>query len=487
MRGAAFGLGLLVLAAACTISGSSKPAFRPSFVATRCPTDVEIVLSAPHSCGYLTVLEDRTLREGPTIRLFYLRVKPATGALESVPIASVGYEIAQSPSYGDITRIAESSNRELILLDQRGVGHSKPSLGCPEVKAIATDLVAEPLSSVGVQTSFREAIAACRIRLTNDGVHPAAYTLTAAAEDLEDLRRALNVPVWNLISWGSASRLLLEYVRRHPQPVRALVLSSPQFPQRDPISEADGDLNEAFRALMHTCSQSKECEREYPDLHRTLSRAVAELDRSPISASVRGETVVVDGAALVRVVRSLVSSGEAELLGQVPHIVYGALKGKVGAVASQLASDPGMCIGYLPLCDELPSLGAYLSFTCSAASPAEQSLDVYATAFGKADPYLAACRAWGIPPGGHHLAPAAIKSPALILRGEYDAFSPLDLVQQAHTTIPGARVVQIPGFGHEISGDCLRDARNSWLLHPQNVPDYSTCLRTIPTPTFAKR
>ncbi|MDP9206273.1 MAG: alpha/beta hydrolase, partial [Gemmatimonadota bacterium] len=154
-----------------------------------------------------------------------------------------------------------------------------------------------------------------------------------------------------------------------------------------------------------------------------------------------------------------------------PHIVYRALKGQVRRIASEVASDPGMCVGYLPLCEAPPSMGAYLSFTCSAASPQQQSSDTYAGAFGKADPYLAACRAWGIPPHGDGPTPVRTNVPTLVLRGEYDAFSPLDLVQQINTTMPRAHVVLIPGFGHEISGDCLRDARNSWLLHPQDAPD----------------
>jgi pimeloyl-ACP methyl ester carboxylesterase len=485
MRLRAFAVAVVIIAA-CTGCRSSESAFRASTAAAACPADVEILQTAPHSCGYLTVLEDRARPDGPKIRLFYLRVEPAGGRAEPEPIGAVGEELAQSPSYQ--TGIAETSNRELILLDQRGTGHSKPSLACPEVDAVASDLAAGPLSSDAVQTVFRDAIVACRDRLTGGGVDLEAYTLTAAAEDLEDLRRALGVSTWNLVSWGSASRLLLEYARRHPQPIRALVLGSPQFPQRDSISEADSDLTDALLALTETCRGSKECGRQYPDLQGTLTEAAAALERSPVSASVRGKDVVVDGAALVRVVRSLVSSHDPEAVGQVPRIVYRALDGEVGAVASEIASDSGMCVGYLPLCDRPRSLGAYLSFTCSDASMSPQGADRYTGAFGEADPYWAACRAWGIGPGGDHPAPVAADVPSLVLRGDYDAFSPLDLVQGVKTAMPRAQVVLVPRFGHDVFGlECLRDARNAWLLHPRNDLEYSACFQTIPTPTFATR
>ena len=486
MRARVLAIAVLMLVSACTGGRASPPTFRPRLAAAACPAEVKVVVPGPHSCGYLTVLEDRTRPNGPTIRLFYLRVQPAGGTPEPEPIAAVGEELAQSPSYD--TGIAESSNRELILLDQRGTGHSKPSLACPEVDAVAGDLVAGPLSSETVRDVFRDAIAACRTRLITGGVHPEAYTPAAAAEDLEELRRALGVPSWNLISWGSASRLLLEYARRHPQPIRALVLGSPQFPQRDQISEAAGDLNDAFQALTRTCRTSKGCARDYPDLPRALSQAVAALERSPVSAVVRRNKVVVDGAALLRVLRSLVSSHDPEAVGQVPRIVYRALDGDVRAVAAALAADPGMCIGYLPRCDEPPSLGSYLSFTCPDAPTAPTVPDVYAAAFGEANPYLEACRAWHVEAAGDPPAPVTRDVPSLVLRGQYDAFSPLDLVRQVNTAMPRAQVVLVPRFGHDVFGvDCLRDARNRWLLQPQNHLVSSDCLKTIPTPTFATR
>jgi pimeloyl-ACP methyl ester carboxylesterase len=487
MRASALSCVVLILATACTAERSAKTAFRPSVAAVKCPADIETVLLKPHSCGYLSVLEDRSRPDGPTIRLFYLRVRPP-GTAEPEPIGSVGYEIAQPPKYEDIGGIVDSSNRELILLDQRGAGHSEPSLACPEVDAVSGDLLSGPISSRAARDTVRETVAACRARLAGAGVHTDACTLAAAAQDLEDLRLALGVPTWNLISWGTASRLLLEYVRQHPEPTRTLVLGSPQFPERDSISEAAGDFDAAFRAVTETCSASKECERRYPDLPRALVRAVAALERSPVSVRVHGSNVVVDGVALVRVVRALVSSHDTEAFGKVPRIVYRALHGNVGAVASELAADSGICIGYLPLCDQPLSLGTYLSFTCPDSSVALQGDKVYAGAFGRANPYWVACRAWGIGRGGDHPAPVPTHVPSLVLRGEYDAFSPPDLVKQAETDLENAHIVLVPRFGHDVFGvDCLREARNNWLMEPRRDPVYSACLRTIPTPTFATR
>lgn len=500
MRARALAIGTLVLAltAACTGEGSKEPSshptggkskvtFAPSVAAAECPDDIESSVIAPHECGYLTVLEDRTRPDGPRIRLFYLRVQPPGGPTEPEPIGSVGQEIAEVPDYGANVGVAESSGRELILLDQRGVGHSEPSLTCPEVDKIAGDLVAHPLSSDAVRSAIDEAVSACRARLAAAGVHPESYTVQAAAQDLADLRHALGLPSWNLLAWGSASRVLLESPRLDPEGIRALVLDAPQFPQLDAISEAGPETREAIGALAETCAASVGCAHRYPHLEQALSRAVAALDRSPVAVWVNGSRVVVDGGALMRVVRQLVSSDQ-EAEGSLPQLVSSALHGNVHAVARELADDPGICVGYVPRCGEDPlSLGAYLSFTCPDAPASIEGPGVYTEAFGEADPYLGACRAWGVEPGGDHAAPVRTDVPALVLRGAYDAFSPLDAVRRATATMPNAHVVLVPYLGHDVFAygqDCLRDVRNRWFTHPQNAPDFAACLQTIHPPAF---
>jgi pimeloyl-ACP methyl ester carboxylesterase len=476
----------LALSAACTGVRPEAPTFRPTAEEVACPADIEVDVSATHSCGFLTVLEDRARPEGPTIELFYLRVPPPSGSPDREPIAAVGYEIAQSPDYGSISGIAESSGRELILLDQRGTGHSEPSLACPEVDRVAGALIAEPLSSAAVRETFEGAVSACRDRLTGRGVDPEAYTVVAAGEDLRDLRMALGIPHWNLVSWGTASRVLLESVRVDEAGIRALALGSPQFPERDTISEAAGDLAGAVAALAEACAGSARCAQRYPNLEGILTEAVAGLDRSPIRLTVAGRDLTIDGAALVRVVRHLVSFNAGDLAGTVPRLVDDARRGEVRGVASILADRPGLCIGYLPRCDDPFSLGSYLSFTCPDGLGADAPTVQYARGFGDNDPYVGACRAWGVEPGAIRPEPVTTSIPALVLRGDYDAFSPLDVVAGLETGMSGAFVVRVPYRGHDVFlEECLRDGRNSWLIHPEEEPDFSGCLRRIRPPTFA--
>ena len=478
---AAMVTGIAALFLGCTPESAPDPVADPA----PCPADIELVVLTPHDCGYLVVPEEWNDPDGPTIRLFYLHVEPAGGATEPEPIASVGYELAQEPHYASIVAVGQGAGRDFYLLDQRGTGHSEPSLACTDVDDVAPMLPGETLASA--TELFRDAVSTCRERLEAAGVRLDAYTIAAAGEDLEALRRAMGVPEWNVISYGSASRVLIEYARQHPEGIRSLVLDSPQFPQLDPISAATDGYRTAWQALIETCQRESRCARAYPDLELALTEAVAELDRAPRSARVDGTEVLVDGAAMNRVIRHLLSFHELRAWGSIPSIVYDALDGDVRRVADVLATDPGLCIGFIPRCAHPRSLGAYLSFTCPDVLASAGSLPD--GTFGRDDPYVAACEAWGVEPSEGSAAPVSTQRPALVLRGEYDGFSPLDLVEQAPSSMPNAHVILVPYLGNDVFGtyDCLRESRNRWWLDPSDERDFAACLQTIPPPAFDMR
>src|SRR5436309_2383627 len=74
-----------LVGAACT--GSGPTSFHPTFASAPCPADVTSVLVVPVSCGYLTVLEDRSGGSDRTIRLFITKVEPLGGHPAADPVA----------------------------------------------------------------------------------------------------------------------------------------------------------------------------------------------------------------------------------------------------------------------------------------------------------------------------------------------------------------------------------------------------------------
>ena len=456
------------------------------------------------------VLEDRSNPNGRTIQLFAVRIEPAGGRPASDPVL-VADDFGEPPGYADNAGLAQRVNREVILLDQRGTGHSEPNLDCPEVSSMSEELVGARLSQATsidgaiVERDLRAAVRACRHRLVSDGVDLAQYDLEENAADVEDLRQALGIERWNLMSHGTTSRILLEVVRRFPEHIRAVVLDTPSFPQgSDPIEAIQG-TRAAIGQLFSDCAAQPACAREFPHLPAVLRDVVAHLDRSPITAKVMQSgssgsagdaiNVLVDGGAFLRVIRAMVSDIDLGLASMVPATVYAGLHGNVDTVAGLMSDDSPLCVGYEAKCGvQHPFVeGAYFSLLCPD-EPTESS-ELARLADG-APGYLEAyvrgpytsdiCPAWNVEKAGAEEGdPITSNIPMLIFVGTYDAYGSPKVVRESATSLSQAFVVVAPHGGHNAmsTSECYIGIRNAWLESPTSAPDTS-CVAKIPDLRF---
>jgi pimeloyl-ACP methyl ester carboxylesterase len=501
---AALGTALL-LSVACT--ESSEMEFRPTFLQTPCPEDVTRVVLTPVTCGFLTVPEKRSEPEGDTIRLFVTRVQPPGGDPAPDPVLVLGIDLGKTPDYAGFAPGAQRVNRELILLDQRGTGHSQPDLACPEVERLGERSVGARLSDPEVRADLQSAAEACHDRLTGEGIDLSAYHLGEMAADAEDVRRALGIPRWNIASYGSTSRVALEIVRRFPDHIRAMWLDTPQFPQVDEVTLGINGTRYALSQISADCAADRACSRRFPDLSNALREAVVRLDEEPVTVTVADTPaaeaaghpirVVVDGGAFLRAVRGMVSNIDLGMAPGVPALVYRALEGDVEVVAYLLSEEP-LCLGYQPVCGAQPLFeGALFSILCHDEVPFVEASRLTGMAGGDpgfqdayvANPYLDVCEVWDVgeaTPVAHR--PVSSDIPMLIFVGAYDAYGPRPVAEQAVASLSGSFLVDVPYQGHNILGslDCYRDIRNAWIEDPTSAPDTS-CIEEIPPPTFASR
>jgi pimeloyl-ACP methyl ester carboxylesterase len=498
----ALGAALLV-SAACT--GSSETAFRPTFQHAQCPEDVTRVVLTAVTCGFLTVLEDRRELDGDTIRLFVTRIQPPGGHRAPDPVLILGIDLGKTPDYAGFAPGAQRFDRELILIDQRGTGHSHPNLACPEVERLGERSVGARLSDPEMRADLRSAAEACHDRLAADGVDLSAYHLGEMAADAEDLRKTLGIPRWNIASYGSASRIAFEIVRRFPAHIRAMWLDTPQFPEVDEISLGVSGTRFALSQLFADCEADRSCSRRFPDLSNALREALVRLDEKPVTVTVTDTPeaaaaghpirVVVDGGAFLRAVRGMVSSIDLGMAPLVPAAIYRALEGDVEAVAYLLSDEP-LCLGYQPVCGAQPLFeGALFSILCHDQVPFVEASQLSGMAGDDpgfreayvANPYLDVCEAWDVgesTSAAHR--PISSDIPMLIFVGAYDAYGPRPVADEAVASLSRSFLVDVPYQGHNVLGslDCYRTIRNVWIEDPNTAPD-TACIDEIPPPTFA--
>jgi len=190
----------------------------------------------------------------------------------------------------------------------------------------------------------------------------------------------------------------------------------------------------------------------------------------------------------------MVSDIDLHLAPQVPAAIYGALEGDVELIALLLSEEP-LCLGYQPACGYRPFFeGALFSILCHDEVPFVEASRLTEMAGGDpgfedayaASPYLDVCEAWDVGEASSVAnRPVSSDIPMLIYVGDYDAFGPLPVAEQAVSSLSGSFLVDVPYQGHNILGslDCYRGIRNAWIEDPTSPPD-SGCIEEVPPPSF---
>lgn len=482
--------------AACTF-GAGEPPFRPSLRWVACPADVEASFVSRHQCGYLTVLQDRSQPHGRTVRLLVVKVWPV--GMEPRPGIGTGFggNVGDPRGLGGGTATgATRLERVVIEMESRGAGpHSEPSLRCPEVDALDKVAAVSRTGDQRLLDEFLAAVRTCRDRLTQTGVDVADYDVSATAVDVEDLRVALGIDRWATVSSeGTASRYVVEYLRRFPDRVDAAFLDSPWFPDVDDLTGGIAGTKAALRQLFTTCAQDTKCDRAHPALADAWQAALHQLAETPLRGPARaGQAgVLVDAGKLLRIARFALGGDGPANLSLVPGIITDAAAGRLSAELARLvADDPLFCAGYRPLCAGQNGFawGVFLTTFCRDQVPFIDRATVTRQASGDPayqqvfanSPYLAACDAWQVPAGPPAVhQPVDTQVPLLLLVGQFDSFSPPQ-VQAAVSRLDHAWAVQVPGQTHNVLGfsDCPIDIRNAWVHQPSAPPAGTQCLHEM--------
>ena len=274
-------LALTIAGLACTPDASRPDSFQPTFAGVDCPVEITSIVLVDVSCGRLTVLAHHGAPDRGTIDLFVARMEQGSGASAPDPVLYVGGDLGVAPDYTMLGAQVKGLGREVIVLEGRGTGHSEPSLLCPGFDALPASPVASPVDDPQTRKELLDAIAGCRHRLTSDGVDLTAFDLREMAADAEDLRTALGIEQWNVMTLGTASRIALEYLREYPAHIRAAVLDSPEWPGVDPFVESVEATRHATAALIATCAESNGCGRSAPHLGADIRQVSKRLAARP--------------------------------------------------------------------------------------------------------------------------------------------------------------------------------------------------------------
>jgi pimeloyl-ACP methyl ester carboxylesterase len=298
----------------------------------------------------------------------------------------------------------------------------------------------DPFTPVLAPETVRE----CRARLMAKA-DLSQYTTRAAVEDVEEVRAALHHEKIDLSGLSYGTRVAQEYLRLHPDRVRAVALLGTVSPlEKLPLSFS-ANAQATLDRLSEKCAADAKCGNAIDDLAADVRALRNTLAGGPVLVTrPDGRKVPLEPGPFWEGVRHLLSSTATQR--KLPWLLHRAAYGNFDPILDAMkASDAG-------------SNGLLLSVECAEdtlrIAPEEiAALSEYVFSSYRVQRQIAACRAWHVPQVDN-ARPGFVVSdvPVLLVAGTMDAVTPVDWAQKVASHLPNSRVVEIPDLGHVPAG-----------------------------------
>lgn len=426
----------------------------------------------------LVVPESRDRPGGRLLRLAVARIaarrpEPAADPLLLLHGGPGGQLVANAPA---LAASPLGEDRELLLFDQRGTGHSRPAL-CPDLARRDLQPLAADLSPAEEVAQRLELQLACRDALVEQGVDLSAYHSDASAADAEALRRVLGIERWNLFGVSYGTKLALTILDEFPEAVRSVILDS-AYPPGLLSDTRTRDFARALDALAEGCAADPGCRGRWPDLRAEIAEAVRGLRAEPLAvpvpegSPVEGDRYVINAQDLWITLHQTLY--DDDIIPAIPFLVSAvrdrdaeALRGLVDAMGerairvNRAVYAAVECTERLPFWNERPS--------APVPEPWRELLRDFV--YFEVDRPL--CAAWSPHRAGpEELEPVQSEVPALVLAGEYDPITPPAFGRFASYTLARSTFALLPSVGHGAvrSHPCGEKIALDFLRDPESPP-----------------
>lgn len=343
------------------------------------------------------------------------------------PIAAAAASVASPKSKSPLARLHR--DRDLVLVDQRGAGASRPALECDAEQEAVTPQLESAQTDAGVRDLLVSAYTGCAQRLRSKNLDLAAFTTDHVARDLDRVRKALKLRRADVFATSYGTKVALAAARRDSEWIGRIVLSSAIPPQSDFVAGAPANYARALRAVNATCAATQ-CKAKYGDLEAKLEGALASLETSPLTGpSADGKTATLTAAVAAGLVFS--SFYDRQRLAALPELID-ALGRRDPALLTAATTRPGglrvsQAQQYAVLCSEELSSATPEGLRAGLAGlpSAARLLGEYQTTVGV--PATSICPAFVPRPQPLPKSPrplGGLSVPVLVVSGLYDQVTP---------------------------------------------------------------
>jgi pimeloyl-ACP methyl ester carboxylesterase len=393
------------------------------------------------------VPENRQKANSRLIKIAFVRFK-STSQKPAAPIVylaggpgSSGIAAARGTRFPLFMAMREVA--DVIALDQRGVGLSKPNLVCKETVSFAPDKLQ---SRTDLLELYRRQSRACAETFKQQGVDLTGYNTNESADDLEDLRKAIaaeKISLW-AISYGT--HLSLATIKRHEKSLERIILAGVEGPSH--TIKLPSNIQKHLEHIDRLVKADANLSKDIPSFLSLVKSVLESVGHEPVTVEVTDPTskqkvkVVLNKFALQLLTAFSFGNGEAAL----PARYYAMSKGDFSEAAQ----------GWLNL-SRGGSVGSAMAYMMDCASglskqrrkqvAREASTTLLANVMDF--PFPDVCDAWGDPDAGVAFrAPAKSRLPVLFISGTLDVRTPPTNAEEVRKGFPNSVHLIIDGAVH---------------------------------------
>jgi pimeloyl-ACP methyl ester carboxylesterase len=404
-------------------------------------------------CGMLERPENPDDPESPMLSI-RVAVVPA---LNLQPQADPLVPLAGGPGQGAIqfySAVAAAfdrvhSNRDILLVDQRGTGASA-RLDC----SVDDELIDGQFSVAQTVEYMRD----CLDELPHD---PRYFTTSIAVQDLEAVREALGYPSLNLYGVSYGTRVAQHYARRYPDSTRTIVLDGVVPPQLALGPEIATEAQKAIDNIFARCAANTACNERFPDIAAAFTALKNKLTKKPASVSIahpvtgRVEKINFGRQELASAIRLLAYSPNS--IAMLPLLVAEAANGNYQPLVAQFQ------MTLMSMTDTL-ALGMHNTVMCTedvpfyvAAAIDKTALDASFMGPMQLEALEAICSVWPAGPiDDDFKQPLSTAIPTLLLSGGADPITPPRFADMAARNLRKAWLLTGENQGHgQITVGCM--------------------------------
>ena len=438
------------------------------------------------TCGLISVPERHARPHGPVIRLAVARFRSPNPDAATDPLVLNNGGPGDSNFEGFFPVLASPlgevllAQRDVVLIELRGLYHSQPHLVADEVFEAQLDMIGRDVKGRDANARLLEAMQRSQARFVAEGIDLPAYNHVEMAADIDFVLTALGYDRFNLFGTSAGTMVAQDVMRGYSDRLRAVVLnaavpSGPALFQRM-FLHAAGSLNAYFTM----CQADAACAAAYPDAEARFLNLLTELNQAPVELTVANPlsgdstTLVLNGDKVAswvfvsmywntQIVRSLdrFTKGDFTEIRQDPGIFFPMPRfayalGYTAVVAANpdfAAADGPVPDGYRPFVD---GLALFFSPHLMEATR-ELWKDEHSTR--------------------GTTAPLVSDVPTLVLNGALDHVIPRENLDQLGSGLRNGHVFVFEGVAHSPVdvGDCALTMMMAFLADPSTAPD-SACM-----------